>query len=396
VRVRLYAHIGRRSGYGRAGAELAMSLLAAGIDLEICPIDTVTPEEARTAFAPHHAPLAHLVSRSETATSAADAVIVHTLPSDCAKVVELAKIHSECLIAYTTWEAISPIPEDMVVSLTSTFHQIWVPSRVTARAFMPAQERVILDGYLRVVPHAFSDATLEARRARPVELPEDRPYRFYYIGGWNGRKNPSGVIRAFAKAFEPSDDVELVLHCPSVPKDTLIAALASTGLGIDEMATIAWSQRPRTDEEVLALHTQGDCFVSASRGEAWNLPAFDAMLAGRHVICPGGQGSDEFLRETSADLYGGMVTPAFADVQVGSSGSADGEKGIAIKRVSAQGITSKATWMEPDLIRLAEYMKNAVDFGRRDLTVNYDPVARFGYAAVGRSVRTHLEEALSP
>jgi glycosyltransferase involved in cell wall biosynthesis len=44
-----------------------------------------------------------------------------------------------------------------------------------------------------------------------------------------------------------------------------------------------------------ALHTQGDCFVSLSRGEGWGLGAFDAGTNGNPVIVTGWGGTVEFL-----------------------------------------------------------------------------------------------------
>jgi glycosyltransferase involved in cell wall biosynthesis len=337
--------------------------------------------------------------RSVTATSAADVVIVHTLPADCARVLELAKVQCDHLVAYTTWEALSAPSKDIADAL-APFHQVWVPSWRTAEAIDPVLvPRDPRDhGAVRVVPHAFCEETLPARRAdhphNTVPL-EDRKFRFYYIGGWNGRKNPTGVIRAWAHAFRPDDEVELTLHCPGTPRDTLVGALAATGLAIKEMAPISWSPIAITDAEVLDIHRRGDCFVSASRGEAWNLPAFDAMLAGRHIICPAGQGSDEFLEDTSACRYAGQPAPAFADVHVGKSSTAEGGEGIAIRRVVAQGLTSRAVWIEPDLIALSQAMDDAHTLGTRTLTCNYDPVERFGYRAVGAILNTHLEELLS-
>ena len=53
------------------------------------------------------------------------------------------------------------------------------------------------------------------------------------------------------------------------------------------MARVIPRDRYIDDQALFALHAKSDCFVSASRGEAWNLPAFDAMLAGKGLKLDG-------------------------------------------------------------------------------------------------------------
>src|SRR6185295_1274929 len=133
--------------------------------------------------------------------------------------------------------------------------------------------------------------------------PDAEPFKFYYVGAWTQRKNPTGVIRAFCHAFTRADPVQLLLQCSGASLESIAAAAGSSGMGSERAPSIRPSVAPLTDEGILDLHRTADCFVTASRGEAWNLPAFDAMLAGRHVIAPRGQGSDDFLEDTSAALY---------------------------------------------------------------------------------------------
>lgn len=393
MKIRYYGHVGQLSGYGRAASDLCMSLLAAGLELEINPVGQVTPQEAALAlerYEPLQACLRHVQDLTKP-----DVIIVHTLPMDCVKVMNIELARDPALdpdipwIAYTTWEGLSSAPRDMVGALEE-FEGLWVPSSLTARAFA-AWSKGELDK-VTVVPHAFDP---DSTAARTIPRTDRERFTFLYVGAWNSRKNPMGLLRAWAMAFSDGDPVQLIVHSPGTPQEAFAVAMTQTGLPPASMAKAELSANPLTEDQMWLLYAEADCFVTATRGEAWNLPAFEAVLAGRHVISPAGLGSDDFLRDTSADLYGGMAMPATVDVRV-TERMADGS-GVRLQIVGAQGLSSRSTWLEPDLVRLAETMRNvylAKRHTRRGITLNYDPVERYGYPAVGKIATTALENLL--
>jgi glycosyltransferase involved in cell wall biosynthesis len=269
--------------------------------------------------------------------------------------------------------------------LVESFDQIWVPSAPTATAFAMALPRTSAHSepeIIKVIPHCYNDS-----RKRPQITHADDGFRFYWIGAWTARKNPGGLIRAFALAFPAGSRAEIVLHSPGCSMDVFVAALAATGLRQHELPPITLSNQHLDDSALAKLHADSDCFVTAARGEAWNLPAFDAMLAGRHVISQYGLGSDEFLVDTSADLIDGWESPAQVDVSLGRSD--DGS--ISMKTIGAQGLTSRSLWLEPNLSSLADAMRSAFESRNRTIKINYSVAERFGYAAVAKLVLDALE-----
>jgi glycosyltransferase involved in cell wall biosynthesis len=382
MKIRMYGHGGvAKTGYAQANLDLAMALARTpGVTLELRPLGP----PASIEFSPAYLPLASCVRRDHELDPAPDVVIVHTLPLDCARVLEVAKIApGPKLIAYTTWETFAA-PRAVCEALTP-FDQVWTPSAASSVAFDAKDE--VLCGRVRVLPHCFDEETLPARRA---EMRMDGPFRFYWIGAWTARKNPTGLIRAFAHAFTPADDVQLVLHSPGLRPEALATALASTGLPEAEMPKIDVSPTYRPDDWMMKMHGGGDCFVTVSHGEAWNLPAFEAMLANRMVLAPEGQGSDDFLVDTSAQLVNGDgYSPAMLDVRVKA---VDGSR-YAIEATAAQGLTAKCLWQEPDLFAFATIMQGVARDKRRDLHLEYDPCERYGYAAVGRLALSLITEA---
>jgi glycosyltransferase involved in cell wall biosynthesis len=385
MKVRYYGHVGQTTGYGRAAADNCMALLATGqVELEIRPLGKPPRDEMIDALSgPRHVLGRHI--RADHELTDPDVVIVHTLPLDCKRVhgvvVASGPTINETLaakpwVAYTTWEALTPIPEDLGIGL-SLFDQVWCPS--SKHHYSPSDTAVY------VIPHAFDPESLSPRRTVRLERPEDR-FRFYAMGAWSSRKNPAGVLRAWARAFGPDDPVELVMHCPGATEQ-LVTAVYQTGCH-DQMAPVIHSTKHREEAYVWGLHASSDVYVTASRGEAWNLPAFDAMLAGRHIIAPTPQGSDEFLEGTSASRYDGFSLPAMVDVAI--TDRANGAISLAVN--GAQGLSARADWLEPNISMLAFLMQQAFIDRRRELDVTYDPIERFGYEAVGKLALAALED----
>ena len=380
--VRYYGHFQLQTGYGHAARELAKALYVAGAVLELVtvgprPVDWSPDEDLDGLFEPQD--------------QKPDVVIVHTLPGDCHRVLEAAGLErgqGPKLVAYTTWEALTA-PLEVVQPLYDCFDQVWTPSRVSAQALGAnglhgsGRDRTRAELVTYVVPHCYDHSEV-----RPSgENTNGRKFRFYWIGAWTARKNPAGLIRAFTHAFYPGADVELVLHSPGCSIDTFVATLATTGLEQADLPPIVISTQHLTWGSLARFHAEADVFVSAARGEAWNLPAFDALLAGRHVITQYGLGSDEFLADTSADLVDGWEAPAQVDVTMASS---DGGE-MTVKTIGAQGLTSRSLWLEPNLSSLAEAMRSAYQSRKRTIRIDYDVASRFGYAAVADLVLKLLE-----
>lgn len=381
--VRYYGHVGLPTGYGDAAAEMCMAILSAGLDLEISTDGKALPQR--------FLPLATCI-KNEADLSPPDAIIVHTLPMDCAKLLALSQAGDRYprarRIAYTTWEGASLIPQSMAVEL-SHFDQIWVPSTATARC-VTLRHAGAMNARVCVVPHAFDESLWSGDDTVTEHSIGEGPYRFYYVGAWVLRKNVDGLIRAYLRAFDAEDDVELVIQSSGARDSACQIAQLATGLQPGSLATIRFSNRRMSYEEIQALHRECHCFVTATRGEAWNIPAFEAMLARRHLIVPSGSGSDDFLKGTSAALYDSRLSPAYGEVELVQAPDAPPGYGVA-HYVGHQGLSVLSDWRDPDLGELADLMALAYSSRRTGLTISSDPVSRFGRAAVGRRILDLLQ-----
>jgi len=401
LRVRYYCHAGLPTGFGRCALEYALALTRhtdVDLDLRLIPSTSVDAflagrgAELRSSLTNHLDP---------------DVVMVHTLPRDCSKVLDIERISTSTpVVAYTTWET-HTMAEEVAADLEASFNRVLTPSLMSAQAISRgtgdcpgAQDRLAgapegCHDWLAVVPHCFDETAWpwphnQEFAQRLNRSPSDH-YAFYYVGAWNDRKNVDGLVRAFAycvaQKVEPFRAC-LILQCPKADQRRYLRAAAATG--IDLSHHVDFRSREISDDEVWKLHRRADCFVTASRGEAWNLGAFEAMLTHAHVIAPKGHGSDEFLAGTSADLVQTSLEPAFQDAVVQEQ---QGDRRCAIAVSGPQGLTSRQCWWEPSIRDLARCMADASRHRTLRLTIDYDVAARYGHAAVAQTLLRELEIA---
>jgi len=138
---------------------------------------------------------------------------------------------------------------------------------------------------------------------------------FYTVGEWTQRKNVEDIIRAFHLEFSPSEPVELLIKTtpqgmqnPAQFINETVERIKS-GLGI--YRDISRLKRENiicnytNEDEINSIHSSCDCFVSASHGEAWCLPAFNALAFGNSVVVPNWGGFAEYCTEKNSYLVSG-------------------------------------------------------------------------------------------
>jgi len=216
-------------------------------------------------------------------------------------------------VFYGVWER-TRIPEYMVAPMRQ-LGQVWVAceaNRDMLNEWLPWEK-------LRVVPIPFfaddPHLALEARTRDPK-----RPVCFYSIGKWEPRKDQHRAMLAFMRAFRPFQCAFVVKtskfgpHAPGYPKD----ALESIAINLcdEEVMRNGWTTENVTrggvmiltgilpDEAILNLHRLGDCYVSLSHGEGFDMPAFDAKLSGNLMLFTPSGGPQDFAGESDV-----MVEP---------------------------------------------------------------------------------------
>lgn len=293
------------TGWGQSACDYIRALDAAGVQ--------VVPRPLRLAQqgGPIHARIAELEKQSAYGCTH---VIQHVLPHQFDYSGRLKNIG--LFFTETTNFRASLWPERI-----NMMDRAWVANRQQVNACRYSHVTVPVD----VVPLP-TDISRFQRGYQP--LPElktqlDGNFAFYTIGELTRRKNIAALLMAFHTEFRPSEPVSLVIKA-SLPG----ASEEETAKHVDAMTNeikrglklyvdnshysreIVITRR-LTDEAMMRLHHTCDCFVQPSYGEAWSIPAFDAMACGKTPIVTACTGYLDYMTRDTGFLVPAKRTPVF-------------------------------------------------------------------------------------
>jgi glycosyltransferase involved in cell wall biosynthesis len=152
------------------------------------------------------------------------------------------------------------------------------------------------------------------------------------------RKGVDVLLAAWAKAFTRRDPVRLVIKTFPNPHNTVEADVAALRAAHPDAAPIEIVNRDLDGDALARLFEDAAAVVLPSRGEGYNLPALEAMLAGVPLIVTAHGGHVDFCGRDEARLI---------DFSFARSGS----------HVAG----GQSLWLEPDADDLAQAMREIVD-----------------------------------
>jgi len=319
-----YVSWGDTTGYAVAAKAYLRLLAEAGVPVTWTPMRPGRRRyRAWTGTAWPEPGLAPLCNRP----LAYDTVLVHTVPEYYPDFIAEARAGGRRILGYTVWE-LERLP-DHWPAILNQLDGVLVPCRWNADSFRRSGVTVPI----HVVPHvsqfearptasSAAHAALAARLGRPRD---ELGFLFYTIGTWSARKAPERVVAAFLEAFTADDPVTLVVK---TSRNDVTRARRRWWAGFrmrypSPRAALAelvarYPRPPRivciadetlSDDEMLALHEQGDCFVSLARTEGWGLGAFEATRLGKPVVMTGYGGQRDFLDPELSQLLGYTMVP---------------------------------------------------------------------------------------
>ena len=215
-------------------------------------------------------------------------------------------------IAYCAWET-KQLPKATYESLgaartvvqdLNAYDEIWVPTRIVAEVFL----RSGVTRPIYVIPHALTEQAL-AMPPKTKPPAEKAGVGLYFIGSWNPRKNPEGLLRAYWQTgWSIATQALLSLHLttPNRTPDAIAQHSWIVSQRVQELRTLLVTPQdgprlavltvPRSYAWLLKLHATNHVFVTASRGEGFCLPALEAVAAGNYVIGGAGPALDDLAR----------------------------------------------------------------------------------------------------
>jgi glycosyltransferase involved in cell wall biosynthesis len=208
-------------------------------------------------------------------------------------------------IVYSVWERDRIDPG--VARHLARVKQCWVPCRQNAQLLV---ESGVPADRVHVVPHPYDPSDLVCRLTQRKPDLHDGYRRFYSVGRWEPRKGFDALIGAFLEAFEPGGKESLTIKYSGVgqwqgyptPKESIAywqQRYQQKGWTMQRVLDQVKILSGRLSRSMLIkrTHFDGNIYVSASHGEAWNLPAFESALAGNGLVYVGWGGVCDFAPE---------------------------------------------------------------------------------------------------
>lgn len=175
--------------------------------------------------------------------------------------------------------------------------EVWVPTEFNRRAMLECGVKRPVE----VVPLG-----VDTNYFHPGIVGHKNPYGDYVFLAnfeWGERKEPWLLLKAFNQTFRREEPVRLV--CKVINKDPGVRVtdeirklnLSPAGGRIDYLFNLDFPH-----EQLGSLYRSADCFVSAGRGEGWDMPLMEAMACGLATIATDWGAHDAFVHDGIAYL----------------------------------------------------------------------------------------------
>ena len=295
------------TGWGNASADYILSMDSVGIDV-VCRSITFNGEKGEV-----HPRILELEQKS---TKGSDVCIQHLLPH----MMDYNGRFKKNIALYET--ETDNFKNSRWPSHINTMDEAWVVNRQMEQASLNSEINIPI----KVIPHTF-DTSKYDKPYEPLHIPHmgdmKNRFVFYFIGEAIRRKNIFGLLKAFHLEFEVNEPVDLMLK---VNKSGMSGQ--ECGDYVTEMCTAVKDNLKiyptkyhyksefittgfLDNEKLMRFHHSMDCFLMPSYGEAWCLPAFDAMAMGNTPICTDIGGMSDFLEDGGGILVKGNPEPCF-------------------------------------------------------------------------------------
>ena len=215
-----------------------------------------------------------------------------------------AATRSKRVIGYWSWE-LPRIPESWRVGCPFV-HEIWVPSRFTAKAVSAE-----VDVPVHIVPHPMlpmPSKQFDWRQRLGIGADALVVATIFHMGSSFARKNPLGAVEAFLGAFGNDRRAHLIvkMNDGSVAPELRAALLAAIG----NHPNIHLIEHKLTEQDMADLLRSIDILLSLHRTEGFGLPLARAMQLGKLVIATGWSGNLDFMHRDNSMLVDYSLIPA--------------------------------------------------------------------------------------
>ena len=239
------------------------------------------------------------------------------------------------------WEE-SEVPQATVQLLASSFDAVISPSSFVTRALIDSGLSIPI-GSIGQPTDTAAFIQLGEQTGAVAARTTRKPVIFFHISSCFPRKGADVLLAAWARAFSGGENVRLVIKTFPNPHNTVEADAATLRMAHPAAAPIEIINSDMAKDDVVRLYADADVMVLPSRGEGYNLPALEAMLAGIPLIVTGHGGHRDFCGPREARLIDFRFTYSNSHVS---------------------GVHSM--WVEPDVDDLAAALRELADASRHE------------------------------
>ena len=278
--VNLVGYIRADMGLGEGARSDARALTAAEIDFGIINFESGNPSSMTNVLWRH----------KEILNAPFDINLLHINGDFLPAVVAELPAHflaGRYNIAYWAWE-LEDLPESWIPSI-GLVDEIWVPSDFVKSAVEKVSNCPVI-----TIPHNVALVRSDTYDRSYFGIPEQR---FAFLAMYDTRsiaerKNPRAALDAFKNAFSGDDQsVCLVLKLNNATDDA-VKALQKLTRSHDNIIIL---DKKHSRQEVDALLSQIDCFVSLHRSEGFGLGPAEAMSLGKPCILTNWSGNTQYM-----------------------------------------------------------------------------------------------------
>lgn len=226
-----------------------------------------------------------------------DTQIYHTLPNLWPLIKsKVKKDYYTKQIGYCTWET-KKLPVGWAAEINK-MDELWVPSTFNQTSFVDCGVNIPI----QVFPHIFFDQKLQTRSDvvlhdyRNRIIPND-VYTFYCVAELVDRKGVIDLLETYTHFNNKYSRCQLLLKLHH--KNYSIENIKLVQDTISKYGdTVYLISKNVTNQELLDIHSLGDCYISLHRGEGFGLSLYDAVNYGKKIIATNYGGPVDYLNET--------------------------------------------------------------------------------------------------
>ena len=292
------------SGYAQAARRTLLALTKVGVDISTFML---TYQESTRELGK----AGELAKKLEDKELDYDIKLMMITPDQAALQAEKGKYN----ICMMFWEVLG-LDRRWVQSMNK-LDEIWTTSKLFAETF---KHNGVYKPIKVIKPTIEVTNRTEYRR---LKIKGFKGFLFYSIFQWTERKNPRALLETYWTAFEGKKDVGLMLK------------VYKANFSEHERQQIRndinkWKRKLKlkhypkvflvlgeiSNEEIMRIHSTGDCFVSAHRGEGLGLPQIEAMSIGNPIISTNFGGIHELFSDDFSWLIKYKLVQVFNMVHI--------------------------------------------------------------------------------